>query len=102
MAMLSSEGNVEKESDKKEEKCDGQSCGKHKKKNKDNVHWSLAQFHALSGDNYGQREHIIADSRNNVILLDTGATFTSVMNQQIIANLQKAQTPIEMKKNFGT
>ena len=102
MAMLCNEGNAEKESDENEENCDGQSCGKHKKKSKDNVHWSSAQFHSLSGSNYGQREHITTDSMDDVILLDTGATFTSVKNQDIIANLQKAQTPIEMKTNVGT
>ena len=76
MAMLSNEGNVEKENDEEEEKCDGQSCGKHKKKNKDGIHWSSAQFHLLSGSNYGQREHITTSLMNDVILLDTGATFT--------------------------
>ena len=38
----------------------------------------------------------------DIILLDTGAMFTSVMNEGLVANLQKAEIPIEMKTNVGT
>ena len=101
LAMLSNKGEAQEESDEEDEKCEGQSCCKKKKKNKDKVHWSRAQFHVLSGSTYGQREHITTGSMGDVIMLDTGATFTSGMNKEIIANLQKADTPIKMKKNMA-
>ena len=48
------------------------------------------------------KTEITNDKIKDVILLDTGATFSSVMNKDIITDIKKAEIPIVMRTNVGT
>jgi len=68
-------------------------------------HWSgagLNQVHSYLSSDLDKQEDTDGLNYMDLVLLNTGATFTSVRNRALIAGVTKAKDPICMRTNVGT
>ena len=71
-----------------------------KEEDKDNSEEQAGWLMGLQMNNIGKDEGKV--DLNNDILLDTGATFSSFHNRDLIMNVRNTNTPIKMKTNVGS